>query len=160
MIASILDQYGSFLLIGALVIVLYYVLRHTDLQWSNDISFLSDEKEFRLSHMYADIVETEMVFHQNVEVTTSGKGIIATRPFQETILVHFKAETIDDVQLKQGQVRITTQYPFAQVDRITIKSKNQHDLEQLAKAAEILMRVNKKRNRKKPDRRLLKRSIR
>jgi hypothetical protein len=162
MIESLMADYGSFILIAVLLGILYYVLRHTDLQWTNDIqlTFLSDEKEIRLCHLYADIIQTDMVFHQNVEVTASGKGIIVKKPFQESTLVHFKAETIDEVQLKPGQVKILTQYPYALVDRLTVKSKNQDDLELLAKSAETLMRVNKRRNRKKPDRLLKKRSIR
>jgi hypothetical protein len=150
MFHPLLSQYGShvgwILLLGAF----WWFARYQKNKWATEynITFYSEMKDITLYRLRAHNIETDMVFHENVEVTVFGRGIYIRYPHQDVPLVKFKAETIDEVHFKNTEVKIVSNYPYALVERLIVRSDSQKDLETFSRHAETLMRLHKRKNKK------------
>jgi hypothetical protein len=159
MIHPVLLQIGTYVGWTILLGAFWFFVRYQKNKWAAEynIIYYSELKDIKLYRLRANNIETDMVFHQNVEVTVFGRGIFVRNPHHDVPLVKFKAETIDEVHLKNNEVKVVSNYPYALVERLIVRSDSREELATFARHAETLMRLHKRKN-KKPES-LLKRKI-
>lgn len=157
MVYSFLTYLGTAVFLTAF----WFFVRYIKNKWAEDynIVFYSDIRDIKLCRIYALSITTDTAHHKEVEVTVYGRGIFVRYPHQDVPVVKFKAEWIDEVNLIDNkEVKIVSRYKYTLVDYLVVCSDSHEDLVKLARSAETLLRLHKRKN-KKPDP-LLKKRIR
>lgn len=152
-------DYKTYLILVVVCSLFWIFVRYLKVKWEREhhLVLYSDIQDIELCRMRANTIETEIAFFENVEVNVFGQGIFIRYPGQNAPLIRFRAETMDEVHRGEGEIKIASKHPHTLVDWLIVRSECEEDLEKLARSAETLVRLSKRR-RKKPER-LLKRKI-
>jgi hypothetical protein len=150
MIPPWIVQYGSYVGWLLLIVALYLFTQYQKKKWTTEYNmiFYSDIRDIKLYRFYVQSIETDTSYHENVEVTVYGRGIFIRNPYHDVPLVKFKTDNIDEVHIKPNEVKVVSNFDYAIVNKLIVRSDSPEELTDFARNVQTLMRLHKRKNRK------------